>query len=71
MSRQSNCSDNAVMESFFSTVMSEIGERFDSNGEAKMALFEDIGVFCIQKCRDSSAGRMSPSALERKVTQAA
>jgi hypothetical protein len=38
MSRRGNCWDNAVMESFFSTVKSELGDRFDSHGEAKMAL---------------------------------
>jgi transposase InsO family protein len=39
MSRRGNCYDNAVMEAFFSTVKSELGERFDSNGDAKMQLF--------------------------------
>ena len=32
MSRRGNCYDNAVMESFFSTVKRELGERFDSHG---------------------------------------
>jgi len=45
MSRRGNCCDNAVMESFFSTVKGELGERFDSNGEAKMQLFDYIEVF--------------------------
>ena len=36
---------NAVMESFFSTVKSELREHFESNGEAKMELFDDIEVF--------------------------
>ena len=36
MSRRGNCYDNAVMESFFSTVKSELGEHFDSHGHAKM-----------------------------------
>ena len=35
MSRRGNCYDNAVMESFFSTVKSEIGDRFDSCGEPR------------------------------------
>ena len=35
MSRRGNCYDNAVMEAFFSTVKSEVGERFDSHGDAK------------------------------------
>lgn len=37
MSHRGNCYDNAVMESFFSTVKTELGEHFDSHGEAKMA----------------------------------
>jgi transposase InsO family protein len=36
----SSCYDNAVMESFFSTVKSELGDRFDSCGVAKMELFD-------------------------------
>jgi transposase InsO family protein len=45
MSRRGNCYDNAVMESFFSTVKSALADRFDSNGEAKMELFDYIEVF--------------------------
>jgi putative transposase len=71
MSRRGNCYDNAVMESFFASVKGEVGERFDSNGDAKMALFDYIEVFYNQKRRHSSAGRMSPAAFERKMTQAA
>jgi hypothetical protein len=33
---------NAVMESFLSTVKSELADRFDSCGDAKMALFDYI-----------------------------
>jgi len=33
------------MESFFSTVKSELGDQFASHGEAKMALFDDLEVF--------------------------
>ncbi len=71
MSRRGNCYDNAVMESFFSTVKSEIGERFPSNGDAKMQLFDYIEVFYNQRRRHSSVGRMSPAAFEQKMTQAA
>jgi transposase InsO family protein len=71
MSRRGNCYDNAVMESFFSRVKSEIGERFPSNGDAKMQLFDYIEVFYNQRRRHSSAGRMSPAAFERKMTHAA
>jgi len=45
MSRRGNCYDNAVMESFFSSVKSELRDRFDSCGEAKMELFDYIEVF--------------------------
>jgi transposase InsO family protein len=31
MSRRGNCYDNAVMEAFFSTVKSEIGEWYESH----------------------------------------
>lgn len=71
MSRRGNCYDNAVMESFFSTLKSELGERFESNGEAKMQLFDYIEVFYNQRRRHSAAGRLSPAAYERKMTQAA
>jgi transposase InsO family protein len=71
MSRRGNCYDNAVSESFFSTVKSELGERFESHGDAKMQLFDYIEVFYNQRRRHSSVGRMSPAAFERKMTQVA
>ena len=57
MSRRGNCYDNAVMESFFSTVKSELREHFDSNGEAKMELFDYIEVFYNQRRRHSTLGQ--------------
>lgn len=71
MSRRGNCYDNAVMEAFFSTVKNEIGEWFASHADAKMELFDYLEVFYNQRRRHSSAGRMSPAAFERKMTQAA
>jgi putative transposase len=62
---------NAVMEAFFSTVKSEIGERFASHADAKAELFDYLGVFYNQRRRHSSAGRMSPAAFERRMTHAA
>ena len=70
MSRRGNCHDNAVAESFFSTVKSELGERFDSNGEAKMELFDHIEVFYNQRRRHSTLGQISPAAFERRATAA-
>jgi transposase InsO family protein len=66
MSRRGNCYDNAVMESFFSTLKSELCERFDSCGEAKMELFDYIEVFYNQRRRHSTIGQISPAEFERR-----
>jgi putative transposase len=72
MSRRGNCDDNAVMEAFFSSVKSELADRFDSCGEAKMELFDYIEVFYNQRRRHSTLGQISPAALEKaRATQAA
>jgi putative transposase len=66
MSRRGDCYDNAVMESFFSTVKSELADRFASFGEAKMELFDYIEVFYNQRRRHSTLGQISPAAFERR-----
>ncbi len=66
MSRRGNCYDNAVMESFFSTVKSELGEHFESHGVAKMEVFDYIEVFYNQRRRHSTLGQISPAASERQ-----
>ena len=65
MSRRGDCYDNAVMESFFSTVKSELTDRFDSFANAKMALFDYIEVFYNQRRRHSTLGYVSPATYER------
>jgi len=70
MSRRGDCYDNAVMESFFSTVKSELADRFDSVGEAKVALFDYIEVFYNQRRRHSTLGQISPAAFERREAAA-
>jgi transposase InsO family protein len=67
MSRRGNCYDNAVMESFFSTVKHELQDRFESHGIAKMALFDYIEVFYNQRRRHSTLGQISPAAYERRL----
>jgi len=67
MSRRGNCYDNAVMESFFSTVKSELGDQFASHGDAKMELFDYIEVFYNQRRRHSTLGQISPAAFERQA----
>ena len=71
MSRRGNCYDNAVAESWFSTLKSELGERFESYGTAKEKLFDYIEVFYNQRRRHSTLGQISPAAFERRATQAA
>ena len=67
MSRRDNCYDNAVMEAFFSSLKTELGERFESYGHAKMELFDYIEVFYNQRRRHSTLGQISPAAFERKA----
>ncbi|MEO7867034.1 MAG: IS3 family transposase [Candidatus Eisenbacteria bacterium] len=65
MSRRGNCYDNAVMESFFSSLKNELSDRFASHGEAKMELFDYIEVFYNQRRRHSTIGQVSPAAFEK------
>lgn len=67
MSRRGDCYDNAVMESWFSTVKLELGERFESCGQAKMELFDYIEVFYNQRRRHSTLGQISPAEFERRM----
>ena len=70
MSRRGNRYDNAVMEAFFSSVKSELLDRFDSCGEAKVELFDYIDVFYNQRHRHSTLGQISPAAFERATAPA-
>jgi putative transposase len=67
MSRRGNCYDNAVMESWFSTVKWELGETFESIRRAKDQLFDYIEVFYNQQRRHSSIGNVSPAQFERQT----
>jgi transposase InsO family protein len=67
MSRRGNCYDNAPMESWFSTVKSELGEKFESYAIAKERLFDYIEVFYNQERRHSSLGYVSPAQFEKTV----
>ncbi len=73
MSRRGNCYDNAAMESWFSTLKSELGERFDTYGHAKEQLFDYIEVFYNQQRRHSALAYASPAEHEmaERVRQAA
>jgi putative transposase len=69
MSRRGNCYDNAVTESFFSTVKSELADPFDTYGDAKIELFDYIEVFYNQRRRHSTLGQISPAAFERRANE--
>jgi hypothetical protein len=47
------------LESLFSMVMSEIGDRFGRTGEAKLALFDYIELFYSQRRRHSTVGHIT------------
>jgi len=64
MSRRGNCYDNAAMESWNSTLKSELGERFESYGSAKEQLFDYIEVFYNQQRRHASLGYQSSAQYE-------
>ena len=65
MSRRGNCYDNAAMESWFSTLKFEEGERYESYSRAKERLFDYIEVFYNQNRRHSTLGNVSPATYEK------
>lgn len=56
---------------FFATVTSEEGERFESCGEAKMALFDFVEQFYNQRRRHSTPGHQSGEFERRAAALAA
>jgi len=66
MSRKGNCWDNAVMESFFATLKTELiyCERFITREDAKSKIFDYIEMFYNRKRRHSSLGYKSPVDFE-------
>jgi putative transposase len=67
MSRKANCWDNAVSESFFSTIKQELIYRQDWEGraEASLAIAEYIECFYNTRRRHSYLGFRSPAEHER------
>lgn len=66
MSRTGNCYDNAVVESFFGTLKTELThhEAFATREQAQQSLFEYIEVFYNRKRRHSALGYRSPAEYE-------
>ena len=64
MSRKGDCYDNAVMESFFGTLKTELDEPLPTRAAARLALFEYIEVFYNRQRLQSTLGYVSPAAYE-------
>jgi len=66
MSRKGNCYDNAVVESFFSTLKNELVHHciFKTRAEARLAIFEFIEVFYNRHRRHASLNFVSPVEYE-------
>ncbi len=68
MSGTGNCYDNAVMESFFSTLKGECARhRFASRPEARQQIFEFIEVWYNRQRLHSSLGYLSPAEFESRL----
>ena len=68
MSRRGNCYDNAVAESFFKTLKTELitGRRFPTRDEARAAVFEYIEMFYNRQRLHSTLGYRSPVEFEEQ-----
>jgi len=68
MSRRGNCYDNAVMESFFSSLKKELvnGANFETHSQARAVIFEYIEVFYNRVRRHSTLNYMSPEEFEAR-----
>ena len=68
MSRKGNCFDNAVVESFFSTLKNELvhDQRFHAREDAQAAIFEFIEVFYNRQRLHQTLGYVSPMQFEAR-----
>ena len=70
MSRKGNCRDNAVAESFFHTLKTELvhHEDYQSRDAARTSIFEYIEVFYNRQRRHSHLDLQAPLAYEMMTT---
>jgi transposase InsO family protein len=73
MSRKGNCYDNAVKESFYHTLKTELvnHEHYRTRDEARASVFDYIEAFYNRQRIHSTLGYLSPSAFERARTNVA
>ncbi len=72
MSRRGNCWDNAVVESFFATLKTELVHHanYRSREEAVAEIFEYIEIFYNRQRRHSTLNYQSPADFERAALAA-
>ena len=72
MSRKAECWDNAVVESFFGTMKTELGDPiWESRAAARAAVFDYIEIWYNRKRRHSTLGYVSPEQYESMLPIAA
>jgi putative transposase len=73
MSRKGNCWDNAVAESFFHSMKTELvyTERYMTRKIAKQSIFQYIEVYYNRVRRHSSIGSMAPEVFENQCRNVA
>jgi len=69
MSGKGNCYDNAMMESFFHTLKTELvhDRRFATRDEAKQCIFDYIEIFYNRERRHSGINYMTPAQFEQSI----
>jgi len=72
MSRKGDCWDNAVVESFFGTMKTELGDPiWESRAAARQAIFDYIEIWYNRRRRHSTLGYVSPEYYESQLPKAA
>ena len=70
MSRRANCWDNAVAESVFGRLKTELGNTFQTDHEARTSVYEYIDIF-YNHIRIHTRHNMAPLKFERQELLAA
>ena len=72
MSRPGNCWDNAVVESFFATLKTELlvnANPYPTRQDVRTAIFEYVEGFDNRSRRHSTLGYLSPGEFEQRAAQ--
>ena len=72
MSKSGNCYDNAITESFFATLKTELvrDQNYHTRNEARRSIFKFIEMFYNQKRIHSALGGRSPVQFEKLLLEA-